>query len=306
MSTEKLHMLGFIKQASEYGYTEKEAEHLYKQAYGVPSNFVPNTPGSLAAPMGNNIPESVRPEYQSNPNTGMLSGSNFYSSPTPAQARAAAPSATAPAPASAPAPAPAQAGPSNAQLAKIMGSYNPNSRLDQAKASRIRELYGQGTTSPNAIYADKGYSSINPRSIRAAAPQARPVTIPTKTANMNTQQQAYIYGFVKRASEYGYSEQEAINILKAATELKGDQHKLDVDHDGKIEASDLKKLRQRKQAGFFGDLANRAGTAYNDYVNQKNTPTPADIEANKRARANYTKQMQRPPVAPQPAPAPAK
>jgi hypothetical protein len=294
-------MLGFIKQASKYGYTEKEAEHLYKQAYGVPSNFVPNTPGSLAAPMGNNIPESVIPEYQSNPNAGMLSGSNFYSSPTPAQARAAEPSTPVPVVA----PAPVKAGPSDAELAKIMGSYNPKSRLDQAKATRIRELYGQGTTSPNAIYADKGYSSINPRSIRAAAPQARPVTIPTKTANMNIQQ-SYLYGFVKRASEYGYSEQEAINILKAATELKGDQHKLDVDHDGKIEASDLKKLRQRKQAGFFGDLANRAGTAYNDYVNQKNTPTPTDIEANKRARANYTKQMQRPPVAPQPAPAPAK
>ena len=57
-------------------------------------------------------------------------------------------------------------GPSDAQLAKIMGSYDPRSRLDQAKAQRIRELYSQGTTSPNAIYADRGYSSINPRSIR--------------------------------------------------------------------------------------------------------------------------------------------
>jgi hypothetical protein len=65
---------------------------------------------------------------------------------------------------------------------------------------------------------------------------------------MNTQQQAYIYGFVKRAAEYGFSENEALNILKNASELKGDQYKLDVDHDGKIEASDLKKLRQRKKA----------------------------------------------------------
>ena len=60
-------------------------------------------------------------------------------------------------------------------------------------------------------------------------------------------QQTYINGFVKRAAEYGYNEYEAINILKAA-ELKGDQHKLDVDKDGKIEGEDLKKLRQRKQA----------------------------------------------------------
>ena len=31
---------------------------------------------------------------------------------------------------------------------------------------------------------------------------------------MNTQQQAYINGFVKRASEYGFSEAEAVDLLK--------------------------------------------------------------------------------------------
>ena len=62
------------------------------------------------------------------------------------------------------------------------------------------------------------------------------------------QQHAYIEGFVKRAAEYGFDESEAIAILKQAAELKGDQHKLDVDKDGKIEGEDLKKLRQRKQA----------------------------------------------------------
>jgi hypothetical protein len=34
---------------------------------------------------------------------------------------------------------------------------------------------------------------------------------------MNTQQQAYINGFVKRASEYGFKEREALNILKQAS-----------------------------------------------------------------------------------------
>jgi hypothetical protein len=61
-------------------------------------------------------------------------------------------------------------------------------------------------------------------------------------------EQAYIEGFVKRAAEYGFSQHEAVEIFKRASELKGDQHKLDVDKDGKIEGSDLKKLRQRKQA----------------------------------------------------------
>jgi hypothetical protein len=61
-------------------------------------------------------------------------------------------------------------------------------------------------------------------------------------------EQAYVNGFVKRATQYGYSQHEAMNILKAAAELKGGQHKLDVNKNGKIEAADLKKLRQFKQA----------------------------------------------------------
>jgi hypothetical protein len=35
---------------------------------------------------------------------------------------------------------------------------------------------------------------------------------------MNTTQQAYIEGFVKRAGEYGFSEIEAIDLLKNAAE----------------------------------------------------------------------------------------
>ena len=36
---------------------------------------------------------------------------------------------------------------------------------------------------------------------------------------MTTQQQAYIEGFVKRAAEYGFNEDEAVNILKEAGAL---------------------------------------------------------------------------------------
>ncbi len=286
-------MLGFIKRASQYGYSEREIEYLLKQAYGLPSNFVPNTPGSLAAPIatsvtGGKVPESLKPEYQSNSQAGMMSGSNFYSSPQPAQSAAAAPAAN-----PTPAPAPVQAGPSDAQLAKIMGSYNPKSKLDQTKATRIRELYGQGTTSPSAIYADKAYSGITPKSIRAGgAPQ--PISIPTKTASMNTQQHSYIYGFVKRAMQYGFSEQQALNIFKNAAELKGDQHKLDVDKDGKIEASDLRKLRQRKQAAFMkqSDLGD-AMMAGANYIQDK-VVNPVSTFAQEKIVAPVKQYMSRP------------
>jgi hypothetical protein len=63
---------------------------------------------------------------------------------------------------------------------------------------------------------------------------------------MNTQQ-AYINGFVKRAAQYGLNQYQAVELLKQAAELKGDQHKLDVDHDGKIESEDLAKLRAKKK-----------------------------------------------------------
>jgi hypothetical protein len=68
---------------------------------------------------------------------------------------------------------------------------------------------------------------------------------------MTHQQQAYINGFVKRASQYGFTTNEALALLKHSEELKGDQHKLDVDKDGKIEAEDLKKLRNHKKASLF-------------------------------------------------------
>jgi hypothetical protein len=41
-------------------------------------------------------------------------------------------------------------------------------------------------------------------------------TIARITKIMTVQQQAYIYGFVKRAAEYGFSENEAIELLKQA------------------------------------------------------------------------------------------
>ena len=52
---------------------------------------------------------------------------------------------------------------SDAQLAHIMGSYSPTSRLDQAKASRIRQMYAEhgGSIHPRDVYRDSAYSSIS-------------------------------------------------------------------------------------------------------------------------------------------------
>lgn len=50
-------------------------------------------------------------------------------------------------------------GPDDAYLAKVMGSYDPNSRLDRSKADAIRQQWREqnGKLSPNQVYSNKGY-----------------------------------------------------------------------------------------------------------------------------------------------------
>jgi hypothetical protein len=106
---------------------------------------------------------------------------------------------------------------------------------------------------------------------------------------MNTQQ-AYIEGFVKRASQYGFSYNEAISLLKQAA-LTGDQHKLDINHDGKIGASDLKALRNRKKTP---EIAKQA----DEYVATE--PTFAQKAAIKPKPIAPAKPMPTRPVPPKP------
>jgi hypothetical protein len=49
------------------------------------------------------------------------------------------------------------AGPSDAFLRKIMGSYDPNSKVDRAQADRVRQLYAQGKTTAKDIYGSPEY-----------------------------------------------------------------------------------------------------------------------------------------------------
>lgn len=47
-----------------------------------------------------------------------------------------------------------------------------------------------------------------------------------------------------------YAEQQAGSVETVKEQLKGDQHKIDHDKDGKIEASDFKSLRMKKIMSF--------------------------------------------------------
>ena len=119
---------------------------------------------------GSNDVSLGTPQFQQ-PTSGPSTGLGVMQ-PSPTSSPTLQSAAPAPAAVSAASSGGNNAGPSDAQLAKIMGSYDPKSRLDQAKAQRIREMYSQGITSPKEIYADKGYSGITPQSIRRAPQQA--------------------------------------------------------------------------------------------------------------------------------------
>jgi hypothetical protein len=132
-----------------------------------------DTPGSMPTPAQENPLLSAKP---SNPFGGEVNlGITGKSSPAPApispeqknsllnspaipaESSSAAAPAAAPAAPAAPAQAAAPAGPSDAFLKKIMGSYNPNSKVDQAQADRVRQLYAQGKTTAKDIYASPEY-----------------------------------------------------------------------------------------------------------------------------------------------------
>ena len=89
---------------------------------------------------------------------------------------------------------------------------------------------------------------------------------------MNTQQQAYIEGFVKRASEYGLNQGEAIELLKQADilrSLKGIGAGLK-DEAGETMASMKNRAGHITQNAKLlpGALTRRAGQAV-DYVKDK-------------------------------------
>jgi hypothetical protein len=98
-----------------------------------------------------------------------------------------------------------------------------------------------GTSHPAKANDGEKYSSVTFKQARDAA-AALGNDILAALVNASTEKAAEMPAFLKDKKEEPKSE--------AKGELKGDQHKLDVDNDGKIEGSDLKALREGKEAAF--------------------------------------------------------
>ena len=78
-----------------------------------------------------------------------------------------------------------------------------------------------------------------------------------------TSEQAYIEGFVKRASEYGYSEEQALNILKQAEESLSPE---------KEEQYQRARMHPAAAVLTSGPLPTLAYGAYKDYQNREINP----------------------------------
>jgi hypothetical protein len=103
--------------------------------------------------------------------------------------------------------------------------------------------------------AIEGQVGANPQVAEALAPQegASQEVLDKQSAIKFIKSASYVEGFLEQAVSRGADLKTAVDLYDQAfsntfnqlkvSELKGDQRKLDVDKDGKIEGEDLKKLR---------------------------------------------------------------
>jgi len=117
-----------------------------------------------------------------------------------------------------------------------------------------------GTSSPVKANDGEKYSSVTFKEARERAGtlgnDILANLINFGTSKLNNEKAAEMPAFLKKKTEEKSEEKN-----ESTGELKGDQHKLDTDHDGKIEGSDLAALRSDKAAAFKAgyELAEQLG-----------------------------------------------
>lgn len=91
---------------------------------------------------------------------------------------------------------------------------------------------------------------------------------------MTTQEQAYIEGFVKRAAEYGYSEAEAVNILKEASRNVYDLEQQKASPFMNIlGAMTMGRVAPEAPGGELGGSVPLAYNAYQDLKSEEGSPS---------------------------------
>lgn len=213
---------GFVKAAKAVGMSDKEIENLLKQ-------------GNEQMP----IPPEAAGEAQE--------------MPLPEGAMPADPAAL------------AEGGDQEAELDALISQLSPE-EIEQLIAELTAQEQGGGEGMeeeaqqvPELAAAIEQQLGNNPEVAEATAPtpELSEEALAKQSAINFIKSAEYVEGFLEQALSRGIGLKEAVDLYDTAftttfnqlkvADLKGDQHKLDVDADGKIEGEDLKKLRSNKE-----------------------------------------------------------
>ena len=157
----------------------------------------------------------------------------------------------------------APAGGEDAGLDELLSQLSPE-EIEQLANELAGEMNGapaedEAAQIPELAAAIEQQLGNNPEVAEATAPApGLPEEALAKQSAINFIKSAeYVEGFLEQAVNRGIGLKQAVELYDSAftttfnqlksSELKGDQHKLDVDKDGKIEGEDLKKLRGDKE-----------------------------------------------------------
>ena len=150
------------------------------------------------------------------------------------------------------------------ELNQLLAQLSPE-EIEQLAQELAAEMGGESEGSneleqiPELAAAIEQQLGQNPEVAEATAPSPEMTEeVMAKQSAINFIKSAeYVEGFLEQAVGRGMNLKQAVELYDSAfsttfkqlktSQLKGDQHKLDLDGDGKIEGDDLKKLREGKK-----------------------------------------------------------
>lgn len=149
--------------------------------------------------------------------------------------------------------------PSNSFLNKVMGSYSPNSRVDQPKADVIRRLYQQngGKLTPNQVYANPEYRALDALRTRNKSAHTTPFSA---LGHGDLEKEALAGGVAKGlgwvGKILGRSGNAAKELARNAAPVTGKAKDALIDMRAMTEAAKGVGNKRLNMAGRFDDAAN--------------------------------------------------
>lgn len=152
----------------------------------------------------------------------------------------------------------------DAELDALLSQLSPE-EIEQLAAELAGQMEGNPEAEPSAAQIPELAAAIEQQlgnnsevaEATAPAPEASEEILAKQSAINFIKSAEYVEGFLEQAVNRGIGLKEAVELYDAAftttfkqlktSELKGDQHKLDLNNNNKIDSEDLKNLREGKK-----------------------------------------------------------